>query len=584
MKICPSCQLKYPDNEARCFVDGAVLEGMADPRIGTLLAGRYMIESQLGEGGMAVVYRARSQLVDKPVAVKVMNAGLVRDQSLKERFRREAKNSAALAHPNIVEILDYGEEEGVPYLVMELLDGSSLDKLVERGPMALAQAAAIGAQIARGLARAHDFQVIHRDLKPENVFIAKGPGGRPIPKILDFGIARSVHDSRLTSAGQIFGTPQYMAPERMMSVDAGPGADLYALGIMLFEMVAGQLPFKADDVPGYLVAHMKDTPPKLGSLVQGVPPAFEDLVQRLLAKKPEERPVDAHQVEKALLQFAPANLVAELPAPATTGPSSRTNAATLPPTTLERWGQRSLVFEEMARRAYPTGNIPTEFTRMVGEIKGTIMRMHDLRASGLRDQRKLEQMAAEAKEGRQRLGRAMAALGEDLSKSRVTLRDAENHVRPWLQADQSFTTEWGPVVEQLGRSGILSRDAIPSDQALALLRHAAEVMGRAVQTTGGAKQARDWLAGHQHAVKDLEFQCDALRQQLEKVETGYETEREALETSLTATGRELEGLDRRLTEIGTTLVSPLRARPDLGDLVARLDVTGGTPASGLQRH
>lgn len=584
MKICPSCKLKYPDDEKRCFVDNAVLEAMADPRIGTLLAGRYMLESQIGEGGMAVVYRARSQLVDKPVAVKVMNAGLVRDASLKERFRREAKNSAALAHPNIVEILDYGEEEGVPYLVMELLDGSSLDKLVDRGPMAIGLAAAIGAQIARGLARAHDFQVIHRDLKPENVFIAKGPGGRPIPKILDFGIARSVHDSRLTSAGQVFGTPQYMAPERMTSIDAGPGADLYALGIMLFEMVAGELPFKADDVPGFLIAHMKDTPPKLASVAKDVPPAFEDLVQRLLAKKPGDRPVDAHQVEKVLLGFAPADLVAELPAPAAPGAGGgRTNAATLPPTTLERWGQRSLVFEEMAKRAYPGGQIPPDYTRMVGEIKSTIVRMHDLRAAGLRDQRKLETMAENAKEGRQRLGRAMAALGEDLSKAKVTLRDAETHVRPWLQADTAFATEWAPVVDHLNRSGLLSRDAIPSEHGLQLLRHAADVMGRGMQTSGGAKQARDWLAGHQHAVKDIEFQCDALRQQLEKVETGYEGERQALEMSLTAAGRELEALDRRLTEIGTTLVTPLRSRPELGDLVSRLDVEGGTPAAGIAR-
>ena len=228
MKICPACALKYPDSEPRCFVDNSELRAMDDPRIGTLLAGRYQIESQLGEGGMAVVYRARSALVDRPVAVKIMNAALVRDASLKERFRREAKTSAAIAHPNIVEILDYGEEEGVPYLVMELLDGMSLDKMIERQPLPIPMVATLGAQLARGLARAHDFSVIHRDLKPENVFVARMEGGKPLVKILDFGIARSLHDQRLTSAGQIFGTPQYMAPERVGSIDAGPAADLYA--------------------------------------------------------------------------------------------------------------------------------------------------------------------------------------------------------------------------------------------------------------------------------------------------------------------------------------------------------------------
>src|SRR5690606_24081349 len=136
-----------------------------------------------------------------------------------------------------IEIFDHGEtEDGAPYLVMELLSGSPLADLIARGPMPAAEVAAYGLQIAEGLARAHDFDVIHRDLKPDNIFVHI-VSGRPVMKLLDFGIARSLHDTRLTSAGEIFGTPQYMAPERITSIDADASADLYALGVIFFEMV-----------------------------------------------------------------------------------------------------------------------------------------------------------------------------------------------------------------------------------------------------------------------------------------------------------------------------------------------------------
>jgi serine/threonine-protein kinase len=568
MKVCPQCQLKYPDSEPRCFVDGTELKQLADPRIGTLLAGRYQIESQLGEGGMAIVYRARSALVDRPVAVKVMNAALVRDANLKERFRREAKTSAALAHPNIVEILDYGEEEGVPYLVMELLDGMSLDKMIERQPLPIPMVANLGAQIARGLARAHDFSVIHRDLKPENVFVARVEGGRPLVKILDFGIARSLHDQRLTSAGQIFGTPQYMAPERVGSIDAGPAADLYALGVMLFEMAAGQLPLKADDVTGYLIAHMRDEPPLLSALVPSAPAVLTELVKRLLAKKPEDRPIDAHQVEKLLLSLAPAGQVV---APEVAQPISvsRQVAATLPPTTLELWTSRSAILEEMFRRVYGA-QMPDHVAQMLGELRGTISRMHDLRQSGLREQRKLEQMEEKAREGRQRLGHAMAVLGEDLSNAKVAAREAEQQVRPHLEHEGQWAQHWKAVFGKLSAGGF-SESMRPSPAAEQLLREALDAMTRWNAAEATAAQARTWLAGQGGGIKDLEFQTEALRAQLEKLETSYEEGRRVVEDALTHAGRDLEALDRRLTELGSQLITPLRGRPELGDLFHRLE-------------
>lgn len=583
MRVCPVCQLKYADDESRCFVDGAALEQADDPRLGTLLAGRYLLESRLGEGGMAVVYRARHQLVDRPVAVKVMNAHLARDASLKERFRREAKNAAALAHPNIVEISDYGEaEDGTPFLVMELLEGTSLDQMIDRGPIPAPQVAAIGAQIARGLARAHDFGVIHRDLKPENVFVAHGPGGRPLPKILDFGIARSLHDQRLTSAGQIFGTPQYMAPERVTSIDAGPAADLYALGVILFEMVTGQLPFQSTDLTGYLIAHMQQPVPKPSDLIAGVPRRLEELILRLLAKKPEERPVDAHQVEKELLALAPPELMAEVPA-STLGTTQRHAAPTLPPTTLERWASRAVIFEEMLRRSFPNGNAPELVVSVLNEIRQTLARIHELRTRGLAEQRKLEQMEQHAREGRERLGHAMNMLGQDLSQARAAARQAEVEVRPYLDAAQQAERTYREAHRHMVALGVATEAATPQAAHVAALRETADAMDRWVLAHSTSEQARAWVASKHNEVKDLEFQTSALRAQLERLETQYENDRAQLETFLRQNGHEIEALDRRLTELGSRFVLPLRPRPELRDLFARLEQEAGTPASGITR-
>ncbi len=438
MKRCPTCGLKYPDENERCFVDKATLEPLPDERIGTLLKGRYQIEAPLGEGGMATVYRARNTLVERPVAVKVMAAQLKGDEALKERFRREAKNAAAIAHPNIIEIYDYGEtDDGVPFLVMEILEGEPLDRIIERGPIPSGQVASLGVQIARGLARAHDFDVIHRDLKPENIFVCRGADGTlSHPKLLDFGIARSMHDTRLTSMGQIFGTPQYMAPERVTSIDAGAESDLYALGVILFEMVTGRLPFESKDIPGFFIKHMQEAPPKPSALVPQIPRRLEELILALLEKDPKKRPVDAHAVTNALVPLVPAGVSAALPpppAPAAARPAQV--APTLPPTTLERWAGRTALFEQMLHRAFPAGDAPPHLVQALAEIRTILMRIHELRSEGLKAQRKLESMEQNARDGRTRLGHAVHTLAQDLSSARGAARSAGAEIEPYLVAD-----------------------------------------------------------------------------------------------------------------------------------------------------
>jgi serine/threonine-protein kinase len=582
MKVCPVCQLRYQDRDDKCFVDGSALVVAPDARIGTLIAGRYLVESQLGEGGMATVYRARNALVDRVVAVKVMNREMARDNKLKERFRREAKNTAALAHPNIVEILDYGEaEDGAPFLVMELLDGQPLDKLIEHGPMPAAQVATLGAHVARGLARAHDFQVVHRDLKPENIFVTKGPSGRMIAKILDFGIARSMHDARLTSAGQIFGTPQYMAPERVTSIDTGPGADLYALGVILFEMVTGRLPFEAQDITGYLVGHLRSAPPKPSSIVPTVPRRLEELILKMLEKKPEDRPVDAHQVDKELTALAPPEDSAADLVDSHQSILPRPPSATLPPTTLDQWSQRALLFEEMLRKAFPRGDVPADLAAHHRHIQQHLARIESLRSEGLREQRKLESMEQLAREGRQRLGHAMSTLGNDLSQARGALRQAELEVRPYFEPVTATERAYREAHRKLAAAGGIQESSAPSPAIVAGLREVADAMDKWLLAQNTAERARAWVESKGREVKDLEFQCDALRAQLEKLETGYEDERKSIESTLATSGREIEELGQQLNQLGTKFVGPLRGKRELADLMARLE--GGTPAAGIAR-
>ena len=501
MKRCPRCGLTYPDDEARCFVDNIELVSIGDPNVGRTFGERYRAEAAIGAGGMATVYRGRHTLVDRPVAIKVMNARLAKDPALQERFRREVKNTEKLAHPNIVGVIDSGRtEEGGLWLVMELLEGESLGSRLEQGPLPLELALDVAAQIARGLARAHDFDVLHRDLKPENIFLHR-EGERLIAKLLDFGIARSLHDDRLTAAGEIFGTPQYMAPERLTSIDAAVPADLYAVGCILFEMVTGQAPFVSEELTGYFIQHMQSPPPRPSSLAPHCPPALEALILALLEKDPKRRPVDAHAVLRALEELGARPAPSPRAMPMARTMAVQVQAATLPPASLDRWAARIRVLRQMLGRAFPQG-VPGEPSAQLQRLETLLGEAHGARRAALQEQRALDALESSAVERRERLGFAVQSLSEDLSRARDELRRAQ------LQVD------------------------------------------------------------------DLLFQVKTLREQLGKVEEGYEAERASREGRLAAQAQGSSQAERDLLEIGNQLVAPLRGRPELATLFAELESSG----------
>ncbi len=248
--------------------------------------GRYHLVEPLGEGGMAMVYKAYDAALDRNVAIKVIRTEMGSDPSFLQRFQREAKALAKLDHPYILKVLDYGEQDGVPYLVMPFVGGGTLKARMGQ-PIAPAETARILAPVARALAYAHQQGIIHRDVKPANILIT--PTGEPI--LSDFGIAKLLQQegaNQLTATGVGMGTPDYMAPEQWLgTTDAR--TDVYALGVILFQMITGRLPYTADTPAAVLLKHMQDPLPRPGDFVPGLPDSVERVIFKALAKEPNER-------------------------------------------------------------------------------------------------------------------------------------------------------------------------------------------------------------------------------------------------------------------------------------------------------
>ena len=320
--------------------------------VGVTIGNRYVVEQKLGVGSTGVVYRAHHTKLTRLFALKVLHRGLLADDNAVRRFEREAQLAGALAHPNVVSVVDVGTHDGVPYLAMEHAEGASLASLIVEGPMQTARVIGLLRQLCLGLAHAHERSIIHRDLKPENV-IVEAAGSTETPRIADFALAilRETGDNdRLTAAGVVLGTPAYMAPEHAIGAAMDHRVDLYALGVISYQMLTGVLPFAGSNVE-IAMASFRDAPPVMAARVPGlvVDPLLEALTRALLEKKPEARPRDTNEVRQLLdlieadrdaatarlgiLPKAPPPAVAVEPAapaaPASTEPSGQKYPATI---------------------------------------------------------------------------------------------------------------------------------------------------------------------------------------------------------------------------------------------------------------
>lgn len=304
MKYCPICENEYPENIEVCPVDGATLRfksGKQDSLVGSVVKGRYRVIQKLGEGGMGAVYLAEQVAVSRKVALKWLHSDYARDEDFVKRFRQEAKLAAALSHRNVVTIFDFDQaDDGSLYIVMEYVNGKNLAEIVREGPMEVRRALRSAVQIAEGLMAAHRAGVIHRDVKPENVMVV---GAEEEIKLMDFGISR-LRDlsgtSRLTRSGTIMGTPAYMAPEQIEGAEVSEGTDIYAFGIVLYEMLTGSVPFQARTPGAVLVKHLKEPAQPLRKIRREVPVLVERVVSKALEKDVQKRQASMQEVVESL--------------------------------------------------------------------------------------------------------------------------------------------------------------------------------------------------------------------------------------------------------------------------------------------
>ena len=267
-----------------------------------LVDNRYRLSDRLGSGGMAEVYLAHDDILDRDVALKVLSSRYSEDEEFIERFRREAQNAAALSHPNIVSIFDRGEsEDGTYYIAMEYLPGGTLkDRIVKRGALPARTAAAVAEQIAEALQVAHASDVIHRDIKPHNILITDGGD----IKVTDFGIARAASSSTMTRTGSILGTAHYLSPEQAMGEPVGPSSDIYSLGIVLYEMLTGELPYDAETPIGIAMKHVNGHLREPIEVDPSISQGINDITMKMLARDPEDRYQDTAQLISDLSQVS----------------------------------------------------------------------------------------------------------------------------------------------------------------------------------------------------------------------------------------------------------------------------------------
>jgi eukaryotic-like serine/threonine-protein kinase len=534
-----------------------------DPLVGKVVAGRYRLEARIGEGGMGLVYRARHVLIDRVIALKLIRPDLRGETHLRAWMLREAKAANRVDHAHIIDIHDIGEtEDGELYLVMEYLVGTPLSAELANGPMPIARSVDIVEQMCAALARAHDLGVVHRDLKSDNILLTERGGRKDFVKILDFGLAALKRDARLAPKGAVFGTPEYMSPEQARGEDATPSSDLYALGVLFFEMLTGQLPFRSNDRDTLLKMQQQQAPARPRSLRPDVHPQGEEIATRLLAKAAKDRYRDAHHLQedlKKLQRSLPSSQAWEVQgndAPAAPPPPP-------PPQSpgVTEWANRAAVFTRMVSRAYSGKEAPSDILSALSQTWDLAARASRLEGEVASLTRKLDALERRGRALRAEIGRKVEDLAQE--ESRV-LREASAHGEDVDRAENEFY--------QLQRSAQAARTE--ADAALQASHVDPLVFERAGATFASVQAKTEELQRYKQRKQACEKTARSLRRQIEQLRGQLSRYAEALEEDLTRGRNQVgertrEGLkyEKAFHEASGKLLRDLRDKPECRDLV-----------------
>jgi hypothetical protein len=537
------------------------------------------LEARIGEGGMGIVYRARHVLIDRVVAVKLIRPDLRGETHLRAWMLREARAANRVDHAHIIDIHDIGEtDDGELYLVMEYLVGTPLSTELARGPIPLARAVDVLEQMGAALSRAHDLGVVHRDLKSDNILLTARGGRKDFVKILDFGLAALAHDPRLAPKGAVFGTPEYMSPEQARGEQAGPQSDLYALGVLFFEMLTGQLPFRASDRETLLEMQRTAPAPKPSATKKDCHPVAEKIVLRLLEKDARKRYRDGHHLLeelKALQRSLPSQSwdkegSAEAPAAAPPPPPPPRSPG------VAEWASRAGLFARMVTRAYPSGNAPSEVTQAVATLWDVAAKASSLEGEIASHTRKLEALERRGRALRAEIGRKVEELAHE--ESRV-LREAaayaeeEEAARGEVTRAEQVAREKRAVADQAERAGRATRDIFESAGAAAAMLDAQRQWLKTREVRRGGREA---------TAADLRRQIEELRGQLGRYAEALEEDLNSGREKVAIRTREGLRFEKDFTEAFALLSNHLKGKPECRDLMNELTQSGDQDGAAPQ--
>jgi serine/threonine-protein kinase len=537
-----------------------------DPLLGKVIAGRYRLESLLGEGGMGVVYRARHVLIDRVVALKLIRPDLRGETHLRAWMVREARAANRVDHAHIVDIHDVGEtEDGELYLVMEYLIGDSLSSQIAKGPMPIARAVDILEQMTAALARAHDLGVVHRDLKSDNIMVTARGGRKDFVKILDFGLAALTRDPRLAPKGAVFGTPEYMSPEQARGEDAIASSDLYALGVLFFEMLTGRLPFRSGDRDELLEMQRKAKPPTPRKYRPEIPDQAEKVILKLLEKEPEERFRDGHHLKEELKEMQRALPSREWDMPTETAPLAPPPPPPAQTPGVVEWSRTAANFLRAVARAYPDGDAPSDVQSAADTIWELASRASRLEGELESHSKKLEAIEKRGRALRAEIGRKVEDLAGEESRA---LRDASSErdmlsqlILKRKRAKRDFQTAQAEVKAAGNKADRIKR----AYESLGGARAQVEVLETVARDYDGRARAKEATAGERRK------QIEELRAQLKRYSEALESDLQAGRERIASRVGEALNYEKSFSDASNLLLDHLRDKPECRELLEDID-------------